>query len=178
MKKKYIIHSSIGDRRHRSFHKTKYGWISTDQISYCQRGATFLKKLCVDNRVWVRAPWRKAEVCVTGMEPSWGMDSSSSVVMESRSLLTRWRRELSGRFKKSSSLSVRRSLKTEGGDTEQEVRSEKGRDSETNCHDTTVSQDDAIECKVLNAEQAQLKLNSSRVMELKTELNRWCKNYF
>lgn len=61
-----------------------------------------------------RAPWRKAEVCVTGMEPSWGMDSSSSVVMESRSLLTRWRRELSGRFRKSSSLSVRRSLSTGG----------------------------------------------------------------
>lgn len=62
--------------------------------------------------VW--RPWMKADVWVTGIEPSKGMDSNSSVVMESLSRFTEWRRELTGRFRKSSSLSVKRSLRTMG----------------------------------------------------------------
>lgn len=63
-----------------------------------------------DGRGCVQRPRRKADVWVTGMEPSRGMQSSSSVVMDARS---GWG-ELSGRLRKSSSLSLRCSLSTAG----------------------------------------------------------------
>lgn len=59
----------------------------------------------------------KAVVWVTGMEPSRGMDSSSSVVIESLSRFSRWRRELTGRVRKSTSLSVKACRRTASRNT-------------------------------------------------------------